>query len=814
MMQEIERLARAGFALHWLHPRQKRPIGDDWSTRPVASVEKLRTTYRDGNNVGVRLGKWSVVGDKFLHVFDMDVRDPDLADEAFDTLQSMFPLLDFNRVPTVVSGSGGASRHLYVLTDEPFHGKKLAHSDGFTMVWSEALQKDVKKWDWELELFGTGKQVAIPPSIHPDTGKPYRWLRRFDFDDLDIGVGPFVSAESIEAVVGRREEVDPDDESMQPIGLTVDEVRGYLKRLPNEDLDYDDWLNVMASVQHEAFGRSSTERKEFYKAFREWSARSEKHDEETARYKFFSFKNRSEHRHRTMRSIVAQVRELELEDEFEDLGDDVLDDEGTQNVGETDIEFEDLGEVDDADGVPKREQKLRKEKVEAELGKKVPKRVAALNEKHAVARVSSKTVIMDFHRDKSVTYGSVDNLHSYYENDRVSTDTSTEPVTKAWMRHKGRRSYPAGIVFAPGREVEGAFNHWQGFSVEPNSRASCKRILQHIRKHICRGDEELSDYLIGWLAHMIQRPGEKPGVAVVLRGKKGTGKDTLLDYVGKLITHHHIKVQNQEQMLGKFNAHQEKCLLLHVEEGYWAGNRGADGALKFLITSNRVPIEPKGLNVFYVDSYLRLAMSSNEDWVVPASADERRYFVLDVDSSIKDNHAYFDALRAEMDGNGPAALLHFLQHYDISDFNVRDVPKTEALAQQKTLGLRNFPLWWFQMLLEGQIDLAMQDEAGDAWRHRGLRIDREEMREAYSRWLRTRRYDGEEWTSSAIGKVWKELLPSLESRQRRADGAMTRFYIIPKLNLARREFEKFIGSAIPWDEGEQFVDEDEEDDEE
>ena len=41
-------------------------------------------------------------------------------------------------------------------------------------------------------------------------------------------------------------------------------------------------------------------------------------------------------------------------------------------------------------------------------------------------------------------------------------------------------------------------------------------------------------------------------------------------------------------------------------------------------------IEPKGVDPFSVRNCIHLLMSSNADWVVPAGADARRYFVLDV----------------------------------------------------------------------------------------------------------------------------------------------------------------------------------------
>ena len=49
----------------------------------------------------------------------------------------------------------------------------------------------------------------------------------------------------------------------------------------------------------------------------------------------------------------------------------------------------------------------------------------------------------------------------------------------------------------------------------------------------------------------------------------------------------------------------------------------------------------------------------------------------------KGDTAYFDDLEREMDGDGPACLLHYLLHYDIGDVNLRIVPKTRELAEQE-----------------------------------------------------------------------------------------------------------------------------------
>jgi hypothetical protein len=102
-----------------------------------------------------------------------------------------------------------------------------------------------------------------------------------------------------------------------------------------------------------------------------------------------------------------------------------------------------------------------------------------------------------------------------------------------------------------------------------------------------------------------------------------------------------------------------------------------------LITDDVLEIEPKGVDRFEVPNCIHLIMSSNENWVIPAGADARRYFMLDVAPDRIRDHKYFAAIAEQMNNGGSERLLHMLQHHDLSGFNVRDVPQTAALAEQK-----------------------------------------------------------------------------------------------------------------------------------
>ena len=312
MLGLVKPFVDAGWAIHWLKPNSKMPIGEGWSTKPVASLDALRRRYSEGNNVGVRLGDFSCVDGGYLHVFDVDIRKPALAAEARAALLRLFPSIDFTAFPSVISGSGGESRHIYFVTDQPFKSRKLAKSGTFETVFDPAKGRDVRKSDWEIELFGSGKQVAMPPSIHPGTGQPYRWEREFEFDGFDT---PFISSAAVEAAGAS---VDADDGSAvndRRLGLTLEQGRAILARLPLDDWceDRDGWKDAGMALKHE-FGEDG------YDLWVEFSQQSTKFDAKDQASKWKSFKGKTKRPIR-MATLKAAARVAALVDEFDDIDD-------------------------------------------------------------------------------------------------------------------------------------------------------------------------------------------------------------------------------------------------------------------------------------------------------------------------------------------------------------------------------------------------------------------------------------------------------------------------------------------------------------
>ena len=124
-----------------------------------------------------------------------------------------------------------------------------------------------------------------------------------------------------------------------------------------------------------------------------------------------------------------------------------------------------------------------------------------------------------------------------------------------------------------------------------------------------------------------------------------------------------------------------------------AGDKQHVGLLKSLITEASIAIEGKFQKTTMGRNYLHIMLELNERWVIPAALGSRRYCVLEVSAAKVNDYAYFGAIQKELDDGGHATMLHELLKRDISNSNLREVPVTDALTEQRTLSLGTTEQW-------------------------------------------------------------------------------------------------------------------------
>jgi hypothetical protein len=317
-----------------------------------------------------------------------------------------------------------------------------------------------------------------------------------------------------------------------------------------------------------------------------------------------------------------------------------------------------------------------------------------MNEKYAVVLMGGKTRVVYFDDDrggKLPVFQTISDFKAFHAKRRKSIATSSggtreEGIGSWWIGHPERRQYES-IGYRPNDNDPARLNLWQGFAFEPK-QGDCSLYLRHITDNICAGNAEHLRYLLNWMAHGVQRPGTPPGTAIVLKGKEGVGKGAFVTQLGRCFGAHFLHISQGKHLTGNFNSHLQQCTLLFADEAFFAGDRGHESILKALITEETMMIEPKGLDPYSVKNCIHLVMASNSDWVVPAGADARRFFVLDVADAQMQNTEYFAAIKRQMENGGQEALLWQLLNRDISTFEVRSVPHTAALAQQKQFSRR------------------------------------------------------------------------------------------------------------------------------
>jgi hypothetical protein len=373
-------------------------------------------------------------------------------------------------------------------------------------------------------------------------------------------------------------------------------------------------------------------------------------------------------------------------------------------------------ETDDDEGAPETTVKLEDIKHRRKTAEAMRRAtLKELNSQYAIAYDGGKAWVLrdtfDSTFDRKVYhYMRPADLSVLYQNRKVTTritndgSATKKPIIRWWLEHAERRQYVNGIVFDPSttESPPGCLNLWRGFAFtsEPK-RGSWNKLREHILKIVCSGDRKYFDYLMGWMARLVQQPDKMGEVAVVLRGGMGTGKGILGRALRRLFGQHGMQITNSKHLTGNFNAHLRDCVLLFADEAFFAGDKAGIGILRGLITEDVLTIEGKFKDAIQTKNRLHIIMASNSDWVVPAALDERRFFVLNVSDARKQDKAYFGAIQKELDDGGYAAMLHDLLAYDIGKFEVRNVPETAALQDQKAQSLPTDLAWWNNVLHRG-----------------------------------------------------------------------------------------------------------------
>jgi len=352
-----------------------------------------------------------------------------------------------------------------------------------------------------------------------------------------------------------------------------------------------------------------------------------------------------------------------------------------------------------------------------------------------------------------------------------------------WTKDPSIRTYEK-LVFSPKKEPPAnCFNIFTEFD--------CKAVKgditlpQTILGLISNHDPKVMEYIEKWVAHIIQKPYEKPCTAIIIKGEQGAGKDTYFDFIGKILGEYFMNTDRPEDtVFCKFNGHLKKVMLVKFEEASLLfSSKKVEASCKSLITCNTVMYEDKGAGIVNLDNFIRMAMTTNKEIPIVIEYSDRRFMLSKAsDERIpthptkgKENMEWWAVTQKELYKQETlSAYFYHLLNLDISDFNPANRPITAYYEEVKQAFI---PLTarFFQQYIEeydGVVNVS--------WKSRDL----------FNAMKEKSKFD---LTETAFGRDMKQYIEGIDAPMKKVESRTANVY---KTNLD--ELRKFLEKKKWW----------------
>ena len=333
----------------------------------------------------------------------------------------------------------------------------------------------------------------------------------------------------------------------------------------------------------------------------------------------------------------------------------------------------------------------------------------------------------------------------------------------AWQQDPSPREYDRIDSIPPSRSGHtvppGVYNTWPGFRAErlpPVPKHAVLDLVQPILDNVSdviTGEEHL-DFMIAWLAQMVQDPAHITVVACVLQGKQGIGKDIVFEFwVEKVLGFDGAHVKNcagyqtsdpTETIFGRHAEAPANKVFLLVDEVKAETMRPLMDRLKDRITASTIKVNPKFQSEYSIRNLSNFLCTTNDMNPIPIEPEERRFVVFGCKSVKKGDTAYFQQLANHLkrDDVARAFFQYLCQDVDVTPFLPFQAhrPKTEAYVAMQQC---NIPLLYKY--------LSSSIQRGNDQGEKGKRIGAAAFYNEYMEWGKQGNYNTSGTTLSRFG---------------------------------------------------------------
>jgi hypothetical protein len=441
-----------------------------------------------------------------------------------------------------------------------------------------------------------------------------------------------------------------------------------------------------------------------------------------------------------------------------------------------------------------------------------------MNKEWAIVKGNER--IAHFKEDGEIEFISREAFNLWGQNRTVTirngNRTEQRTITSLWLQHPKRREITQMGLWPIGQQPAGAHNLFKGLTVEP-AEGAWPRTQEFIQDVICAGDRKQNEFVLNWIADLLQYPTRKGYTALVLVGDEGVGKSFLAKRIIGAYLHESnwVEITDKRHLMGNFNAHLDNGVYLVGDEALYAGDKDTQGIFKALVTEDRILIEKKKIDVRISRNALTMLFCSNNILkAVPIGEGDRRSTIIQVANHRKEDRAYFEGLEKALNGGERAAFLEAMLKRDLSSYDRRKTLKTAAKLQAIKANAGLTATWWMERVGSGHLPgldesnrlLGLKaGQTGTDWEKDSVFVATDLMWEDFQSWQRRQgRYQENltEW-GLALNRVCPDRVQCRRSVSVDADDPMVagkqkrrpRGYTYPPLLRCRELVEKFFGGG-------------------
>ena len=687
-----------GYRVIPIKPGTKKPVGNDWPN--TEANEKIiqgwaRNGYANGN-IGILARDTPAV--------DIDVYDAEIAGQMEEWM-----LRNFGDDLLVRVGQA-PKRLLMFRARTPF--KKM-----------ECVYKDTKGKEHRIEVLGDGQQY-LAYGVHPDTGKEYTWTSLDEPLYVPARDLPEISGEDIGLIFDKFEAMakeagwsrvrrsdtlresssdtsDSFETAKRVVPMTLEDVKSTLDYVPNNDENYDRYLDIGFALHHQ-FGGSS----EGLELWHEWAKQSAKYDGHDLNTRWESMGHGPDTK--TFATVVFWANEyrkreakqewnkalnrLTLNNDLDVLWGDIA--KSLATLASDDIE------VDQAcQAIQARIKEITTTKP----------RLASITKRFMQLRPKPKSTA----RDQSpawVNHWVYISKHTAFFNTldgrmlggkafdaEFGRELITEEMRLSGESFAGKASDFAlnlyeipvayDLVYLPGEspiiEINGqnCVNSYLQSSVPASRPASSPQdylAITRMEKHFetLFPDERERRIFMDFLAFNVQFPSAKVHWATLIQGVDGAGKSYFSQLMTACLGGRNVSNVPGEALKEKYTSWATGRKMVFIEEVRMHGNNKYEvlDRMKPFITNQSTAIRRMGTDLFETINVTNYVLFSNYDDALPIDMNDRRYFIIrtcfltkrHIDKFNAENPTYFTELFDDLQWYGDA-IHDYWQKYRISD---------------------------------------------------------------------------------------------------------------------------------------------------